>query len=93
MKRFTIPRVAHCSDGCRSQSWARLKTANTRGTPGSRPGVPARRIGAGSSSLRARATSAQEGASPWGYEHPAATGRSFPFRVFLRPPIRSIDST
>jgi hypothetical protein len=29
MKRFTIPRVAHCSDGCRSQSLARPKTAHT----------------------------------------------------------------
>jgi len=22
MKRFTVPRVAHCSDGCRTRSWA-----------------------------------------------------------------------
>jgi hypothetical protein len=30
MKRFTTPRVAHCSDGCRSQSQARRKTATTQ---------------------------------------------------------------
>jgi hypothetical protein len=33
MTRFTIPRVAHCSDGCRSQSSARPKTAGTMTGP------------------------------------------------------------
>ena len=33
MKRFTIPRVAHCSDGCSWQSRARLETASTNGEP------------------------------------------------------------
>lgn len=39
MKRFTIPRVAHCSDGCSLQSRARLETATVRRTPGSPLGV------------------------------------------------------
>ncbi len=28
MRRFTIPRVAHCKDGCRHTSWARRETAH-----------------------------------------------------------------
>jgi len=27
MKRFTIPRTAHCSSGCQFQSWVRRETA------------------------------------------------------------------
>jgi len=30
MKRFMIPRVAHCSNGCLPQSWARRQTALAR---------------------------------------------------------------
>jgi hypothetical protein len=33
MKRFTIPRVAHCSDGCKPQSPARPKTADAIRNP------------------------------------------------------------
>jgi len=27
MKRYAVPRVAHCSEGCQRLSWARCKTA------------------------------------------------------------------
>jgi len=30
MKRYTIPRVAHCSEGCPRQSWAWREKARTQ---------------------------------------------------------------
>ena len=29
MKRYSIPRVAHCSNGCQLQSWVRRETARS----------------------------------------------------------------
>jgi len=28
MTRFTVPRVAHCAEGCKHSSWVRCKTAH-----------------------------------------------------------------